>query len=442
VDKSISTTAAACSVAAGRWWPLFEQVIGRIAVRFRRVESRLSARAFVAGLLSAVERKNCWWLAEQAGHRSPRRMQRLLGEAVWDAEVVRDDVRGFVVDQLAHPDAVLICDETGFLKKGRASVGVQRQYSGTAGRIENSQVAVFLSYASARGRALIDRRLYVPRSWIEDPDRCAVAGIPDGLAFATKPQLAWQMIAACLAAGITVGFVTGDECYGRDPSLRANLRTARVGYVLAVARNQHTTLSAGLRERVDTTEKNLSHLAWQRYSCGKGSKGPRFYDWAFVHIDEPTPGVHSLLVRRNRAGDLAFYLCWTPAPVPLSALVTAAGARWAVEETFQIGKGQVGLDHYQCRTWTAWHRFTVLAMAALAILVAIAAAQPPPQPGLAPLSVPEARRLLITLARPTITDPRVTLAWSLWRRRHRATAEASHHKHRMIIESEHVSTRT
>jgi hypothetical protein len=158
VDKSISTTAAACSVAVGRWWPLFEQVTERIAVRFRRAESRLTARAFVAGLLSAVERKNCWWLAQQAGHRSPRRMQRLLGEAVWDAEAVRDDVRAFVVEQLAHPDAVLICDETGFLKKGRASAGVQRQYSGTAGRIENSQVAVFLSYASARGRALIDRR--------------------------------------------------------------------------------------------------------------------------------------------------------------------------------------------------------------------------------------------------------------------------------------------
>jgi SRSO17 transposase len=417
---------------------LFEQMTDRIGARFRRVESRLSARAFVAGLLSPVERKNCWWLAEAAGHRSPRRLQRLLGEAVWDAEAVRDDVRGFVIAQLAHPDAVLIADETGFVKKGRASAGVQRQYSGTAGRIENSQVAVFLSYASPLGRALIDRRLYVPRSWIEDPDRCATAGIPADLAFATKPQLAWEMIAATLAAGYLVGFFTGDECYGRDPVLRAKLREHQIGYVVAVARNQHVTLSAGLRERVDVTEINLSAASWQRYSCGKGSKGPRFYDWALVHIDEHGPGVHSLLIRRNRAGELAFYLCWTPMPTSLRALVTAAGARWAVEETFQIGKGQVGLDHYQCRTWTAWHRYTVLAMAALAVLVAIATAEPPPPAGLAALSVPEARRLLTTLTSIT-TDLEATIAWSQWRRRHIATARASHYKHRMIIESEHVN---
>jgi SRSO17 transposase len=431
-------TAAGSRVAVRRWWPLFEQVTDRIAVRFRRVESRLTARAFLEALLSAVERKNCWWLAEQAGHRSPRRMQRLLGEAVWDAEAVRDDVRAFVVEQLADPDAVLICDETGFIKKGRASAGVQRQYSGTAGRIENSQVAVFLSYASPRGRALVDRRLYVPRSWIDDPERCAAAGIPADLAFATKPQLAWDMIAAALGAGIRVGFVTGDECYGRDPALRVHLREHEVGYVLAIARNQRTQLSAGLRERVDVTEANLSALVWQRYSCGPGSKGPRFYDWAIVHIDGDDPGEHRLLIRRNRAGELAYYLCWTPTPVPLSALVRAAGARWAVEESFQIGKGQVGLDHYQCRTWTAWHRFTILAMAALAILVAIAAAQPAPPDGVAPLTVPETRRLLTILTSTTI-DPRAAIGWSLWRRRHIANARTSHYKRRMIIESEHVN---
>jgi SRSO17 transposase len=364
-------------------------------------------------------------------------MQRLLGEAAWDAEAVRDDVRAFVVEQLVHPDAVLICDETGFVKKGRASAGVQRQYSGTAGRIENSQVAVFLSYASPRGRALVDRRLYVPQSWIDDTDRCAAAGIPGDLEFATKPQLAWHMIADALAAGIRVAFVTGDECYGRDPRLRANLRACEVGYVLAIARNQRTQLTPGLRERVDITEANLTRLAWQRYSCGPGSKGPRFYDWAIVHIDGD-PGEHRLLIRRNHAGELAYYLCWTPTPVPLSALVRAAGARWAVEESFQIGKGQVGLDHYQCRTWTAWHRFTVLAMAALAVLVAITAAQPPPPDGLAPLTVPEIRRLLTILTSTTI-DPHKAIGWSHWRRRHIAGARISHHKHRMIIESEHIN---
>jgi len=439
VDKRISAAAAAASVVACRWRPLFEQVMDRVAGRFGRIEPRLCARAFVSGLMSAIERKNCWWLAEAAGHRNPYRMQELLGRAVWDAEAVRDDVRAFVAEQLAHPNAVLIVDETGFVKKGRRSAGVQRQYSGTAGRIENSQVAVFLSYASRHGRALIDRRLYVPRSWIDDPDRCAGAGIPTDVGFATKPALAWQMIAAALAAGIIVGFVTGDECYGRDPHLRAQLRAHRIGYVLAVARNQYTTLSPGLRERADATQAHLSAASWQRYRCGPGSKGPRFYDWALVHADADDPGVHSLLMRRNRAGELAFYLCWTPTPVPLSALVGAAGARWAVEEAFQTAKGQVGLDHYQCRGWTAWHRFTVLAMAALAILVATAATQPDPPPALAPLTVPETRRLINALTS-RHANPHTALAWSWWRRHHHAIAQASHTKHRMIIEYGQLTT--
>jgi len=242
------------------------------------------------------------------------------------------------------------------------SVGVQRQYCGTAGRIENSQVAVFLSYASAHGRALIDRRIYLPQSWIDDPGRCQVAGVPDEVGFATKPALAIDMIDAALDAGIAVGFVTGDECYGRDPQLRATLQRREVGYVLAVARNFYAQVTTATREGVDVTEAWLAAQAWQRRSAGKGSKGERFYDWAWVAIHDDTPGHHSLLMRRNRAGELAFYRCWTPQPVPLSTLITVAGTRWAVEENFQIAKGQVGLDEYQVRRYDAWYRHITLAV--------------------------------------------------------------------------------
>jgi SRSO17 transposase len=419
--------------------PVFEQVTAMIAGRFARVLSWLTARDFLLGLLSASERKTCWQLAEAAGHARPSRMQRLLRDAVWDAEQVRDDLRTLVTDRLFHSDAVLIVDETGFLKKGTGSVGVQRQYCGTAGRIENSQVAVFLSYATPHARVLIDRRLYLPASWTDDPARCQAAGVPEGISFDTKPALAMQMIASALAAGIAVGFVTGDECYGRDPALRTFLREQQVGYVLAVARNQHTRIDTHLRERVDVTERWLSAQAWQRYACGQGSKGPRFYDWAWVHIHDDAPGVHSLLIRRNRKGELAFYLTWTPHPVPLSALITAAGMCWCVEESFQICKGQVGLDHYQCRGWTPWHRYTILAMLAMAVLTLITAKTSTATATLIPLTVPETRRIVnAVLARPA--DLILMQAWSAWRRHHQARARASHHKHRHQLETTWSST--
>lgn len=430
--------AAACSVSPAAWRQVLDEVLDRLACRFGRIEPRLVARDFVAGLLSPVGSKNCWQLAEAAGHARPSRMQRLLRDAVWDAEQVRDDLRSFVVRQLHHPDAVLVADETGFLKKGTGSAGVQRQYCGTAGRIENSQVAVFLAYASPNGRALIDRRLYMPRSWVSDPDRCAAAGVPAGLEFATKPRLAQEMIEAALDAGVKVKFVTGDECYGRDPGLRIALQQRGIGYVLAVARNHYAQIANRLKERVDVTESWLSQQAWQRYSCGAGSKGERFYDWAWVTIHDHTPGQHSLLIRRNRAGELAFYRCWTPQPVPLSALVKTAGARWAVEETFQQAKGQVGLDQYQCRGWTAWHRFTVLAMLALAVLTVIAAQNRCATASQIALTVPEIRRIMsIFLTQPqNLTH---ILQWSAWRRRHQAQAKTSHYRRRVSIESEHVT---
>ena len=345
VDISISTAvAAAHSVAIAGWRQVFEQAIDRISVRFTRIEPRLTVRDFLLGLLAPIERKNCWWLAEYAGHRRPSRMQRLLRDVVWDADAVRDDLRAFVVEHLYHPDAVLIVDETGFLKKGTCSVGVQRQYCGTAGRIENAQVAVFLSYASPRGRALIDRRIYLPKSWIDDPARCQVAGLPEGTEFATKPAQAVQMIEAALDAGVRVAMVTGDECYGRDPRLRTALQIRGVGYVLAVARNHYTHVTTTVKERVDVTQAWLSAQAWQRRSAGRGSKGERFYDWAWVGIHDDSPGSHRLLIRRNRAGELAFSRGWTPHPVPLSTLITTAGTRWAVEENFQIAKDDMRRD--------------------------------------------------------------------------------------------------
>lgn len=414
--------------AVGR---VLDEVLGLVAGRFRRVEARLVARDMVRGLLGAVERKNCWQLAEAAGHPRPSRMQRLLREAVWDAEAVTADLRGLVVDRLAHPGGVLVVDETGFLKKGVHSVGVQRQYCGTAGRVENSQVAVFLAYASVRGRALIDRRLYVPKSWTGDPERCRRAGI-DGVPFATKPALAAQMIDAAVAAGVQVGYVTADEAYGRDPSLRTRLHHLGIGYVMAVARNHYTQVTTRLKERVDVTEAWLSRLAWQRYSCGPGSKGERFYQWAWVGIHDDAPGTHSLLIRRNSSGQLAFYRCWTPQPAPLSTLVRVAGARWAVEETFQIAKGQVGLDQYQCRGWTPWHRFTTLAMIALAVLALTTAAlaDTTTTTSMIALTVPETRRLINALTHHRPPDPTHHLRWSHWRRRHQARARASHYRRR------------
>ncbi|MFF0448092.1 IS701 family transposase [Streptomyces sp. NPDC004609] len=415
--------------------------MARIAGRFGRVEPRACARAYVLGLLSKTERKNCWQLAEQAGLARPGPMQRLLRYARWDADAVRDDVRAYAVDHLGTDGAVLIVDETGFLKKGRASAGVQRQYTGTAGRIENAQVGVFLALATSRGRALIDRRLYLPgQSWCSDPERRQAAGIPDEVQFATKPRLAWDMIAAALDAGVKAPWVTGDEAYGQDPHLRAALEARGTGYVLAVARSTRVRINHGRTPvRADTLAERLPATAWQRHSAGPGAKGPRYYDWAWIHTGT---GEHRhLLVRRNRiSGELAFYLCWSPTKVPLSELVRVAGVRWSVEECFQAAKSQVGLDHYQVRNWTAWHRHITLAMLALAFLTAVAADAAPQRPtgphhparsrDPIALTVPEIRHLLTTVFGPPAATAARLLHWSTWRRRHQATARHSHYQRR------------
>jgi SRSO17 transposase len=436
VDKTeYRAIAAAHSASPAQFWDVFDEVTGRIAGRFSRVEPRRNARDLLLGLLSPIERKNGWWLAEHAGHISPDLMQRLLRTAVWDDRQVRAEGWKFVVERLGDAaSGVLIADETGYLKKGRHSAGVQRQYTGTAGRIENTQVGVFLSYASRHGRALVDARLYMPRSWMADPDRRATAGIPADLEFATKPQLALQMIEDALDAGVQARFVTADEAYGLDPFLRTALQRRGTGYVLAVARNHRIAITGAVRERVDATAAQLPDTAWRRYQCGPGSKGPRYYDWAWIAITDTEPGCHSLLVRRASDGELAFYRCWTPQPVTLSTLIRVAGARWAVEETFQLAKGQIGLDHYQCRQWTAWYRFTTLAMLAMAILTALAALAPPPPTGLIALTVAEVRRLVNALILTHPAEPRLILHWSLWRRHHQKRAQISHFKRRHDLE--------
>jgi SRSO17 transposase len=319
---------------------MFDELMFLVAGRFTRAEPRRTAREFVLGLLSPVERKNCWQLAEQAGHADPQAMQRLLRTAAWDADAVRDDLRAFVAERLGDAAGVLICDETGFLKKGTGSVGVQRQYSGTAGRIENSQVGVFLSCASARGRALIDRRVYLPKSWTSDRPRCTAAGVPADVEFAAKPDLALEMISAAVAAKMPAGWVAGDEVYGDNGAFRAGIAKLGLGYVLAVSCDHRIPAFPGGRRRLraDQIAAALPAGCWQRVSAGTGSKGPRWYEWAWASAHQPG---HSLLIRRGSTGELAFYRCWAPAPVPLSALVHVAGTRWAVEEGFQAAKSQV-----------------------------------------------------------------------------------------------------
>ncbi len=408
--------------------------MGRLAPRFARVEPRRRVRAFLLGLLAGLPRTNCWSIAEHAGEASPDRMQHLLAGAVWDADAVREDLRGYVVEHLGDPEAVLVVDETGDVKKGAATVGVQRQYTGTAGRVENAQVGVYLAYASRVGYAFIDRALYLPKSWTGDPARCAAAGVPDDVPFATKPAQARQMIARALDAGTPARWVAGDEVYGVDPGLRAELVGRRVGYVLAVAKDHRISTGIGVR-RADEWARRLPTQAWQQLSAGTGAKGERFYDWALVETidaaaDPDRTGCHWLLIRRNRrTGELAFYRAYSPTPVPLRALVRVAGSRWQIEESFQSSKELAALDEHQVRRWDSWHRWTILAMLAHAFLSAMTATQPPPDPdsGLIPLTRNEIRRLFTAAITP-IQKAAHVLHWSIWRRRHQARARASHYR--------------
>ena len=432
-----TAVAAAYRVDARRWSELFEALLDTIEARFARPEPRRRVRDFLAGLLAPLPVKNCWTIAEHAGDQGPGGMQDLIGRASWDDAEVRADVRDFVAARLGHPDGVLLVDETGDLKKGTHTVGVQRQYSGTAGKIENCQLAVHLSYAAPAGRTLLDVALYLPKSWTEDPQRRREAGVPDTVTFATKPQLARRLIEAALAGGLPCRWVAGDEAYGGDPNLAAALRGHRLGYVLTVACSHRVPTGLGVF-RADQLATDLPKQAWQRISAGPGAKGFRYYDWAFITlpqaVDQHT-GHHWLLIRRNRTtGELAFYRCWSPELVALHHLVAVAGRRWSIEESFQATKTGLGLDQHQHRRWKAWHRWTTLVIAAHAFLAAATTASTESPDGLIDITVNELRRLFHALIiEPARRVPDV-IAWSIFRRRHQNSAKTSHYTRQALTE--------
>src|SRR5712692_2750064 len=361
--------------AQAAWSESFNELFAQVAGEFRNAAVRRHGRAYLLGLLSQTERKNGWTLAEFAGDASPDGLQRLLNFSPWDQDACRDAVRWYVVRHLGDPGAVLAVDETGFLKKGRMSAGVARQYTGTAGRVESCQVGVFLAYAAPDGsRALTDRELYLPEKWTGDRDRCRSAGIGDEVAFATKPQLAEKMIGRAVEAGVPFAWVAGDEVYGGNPGLRSWLEGEGISYVMAVACSEMITTAAG-RMRAGELAALVPASGWQRLSCADGSKGPRLYDWALIGTTSPA---HQLLARRSltpgeKGGlELAYFLCWSPRPVTLAELVAVAGARWAVEDCFAEAKNETGLDHYQVRRYRAWYRHVTLSMLAHAFLAVTA----------------------------------------------------------------------
>lgn len=348
----------------------------RLAPYFERAEPRQRALAYLRGLLSPAERKNSWQLAEVSGDATPYGLQHLLRRALWDPEAVRDELRRYVVQHLGDAAAVLVIDETGFLKKGRHSAGVARQYSGTAGRIENCQIGVFVGYASRHGHTLLDRELYLPAEWTNDRARCQQAGIAADRGFATKPALAKEMLQRTLAAGVPARWVTGDSVYGDDRRLRMWLEAQPQAHVLAVSGKEYVWLDVRQRQ-VKTILAALPTEGWTRLSAGEGAKGPRWYDWRWLPLAEPLePNWRRwLLVRRSVSDsqDLQAYVVFAPQETPLAEVVRVAGTRWTIEQLFEAAKGEVGLDHYEVRSWTGWFRHITLAMWALALLTVLRA---------------------------------------------------------------------
>jgi SRSO17 transposase len=336
----------------------------------------------VRALLSDAERKNGWQVAEHLGEATPDGVQHLLARADWNADAVRDDLLGYVAEHLGAPDGVLIVDETGFLKKGTKSCGVARQYTGTAGRIENAQVGVFLGYAATKGRALLDRALYLPKEWTADTGRRKGAGIPAGVAFATKIVLARRMVDRAVAAGVPARWVTADAVYGSDYHFRATAEGHGLGYVVGVRTD--FTVWAGFRQvRVNALLPEVPAGAWQRLSCGDGAKGPRVYDWALLRTNSPEPREYArwVLIRRSVSDptEVAYFACGGPPGTTLDELVLVAGARWAIEDLFELAKGDCGLDEYEVRGWTGWHRHVTLSLFALAVVAVIRSRLPAPR---------------------------------------------------------------
>ena len=357
------------------WAGELDRLGERLGHLFARSEPRRRALGYLKALCGDAERKNAWQVAEYLGEPDPTGVQHLLGRASWDADGLRDELSRYARDHLHDARGVLVIDETGFLKKGEKSAGVQRQYSGTAGRIENCQVGVFLAFAGKCGRALIDRELYLPEVWA-DPDRRREAKVPEGVDFATKPRLAERMLSRAWASGWEVPWVTADEVYGNDTEFRRFLERNHQPYVLAVKCDLRL-FDGSTRRRADEIASGLPAGSWRRASAGEGAKGPREYDWsvrAFGGVGEDGSRLW-LLVRRHpgRSDERAYYLCRGPSRTARRELVRVAGARWAVEECFQRAKKECGLDHYEVRSWVGWYRHVTLSMLALAMLGVIRA---------------------------------------------------------------------
>lgn len=343
----------------------------RIAHRFGRSEPREQVMAYLRGLLSPLERKTGWQLAEEAGDMTPDRMQRLLYGAKWDADAVRDDLQDYVVEHFGDPDGVLVLDETGFLKKGNRSAGVQRQYTGTAGKIENCQIGVFLAYVTRRGRALIDRALYLPESWTGDPERLRRAKVPESVRFETKPAQGRAMLAHALSRGVPASWVTGDEVYGRDGKLRGFLEARRLGFALAIPSNYQMPCGSTPVTAAELAAE-LPASAWKRLRTGEGTKGPIESDWAVRRLDAcKQEGFEACLLVRRTPGprpEMTYYWAFGPTSTSLAKFAGVAVTRRQVEECFERAKTEVGLDQYEVRLWPGWHRHMTLAMFAVAYL--------------------------------------------------------------------------
>lgn len=442
-----------------QWAHHLTQLHARLTPYVARPEPRRRILSYLQGILSHTPRKNGWQIAEHAREATPYGMQRLLSHAVWDANGVRDEVRAYVLEHLGLVDAVVVIDETSFLKRGAKSAGVGRQYCGTTGQVENCQVGVFLAYVTAHGHSLIDRELYLPLDWCEDQQRCRAAGIPTSTRFHTKPELAVQMLARLQHAQLPIGWVVADTVYGSNPELRTWCERQHYSYVLAIPCNEPVGILTpdGRRRRVEVAQVEeclLSAQDWQRISMNQGTKGPRFFDWALVPILSGwhDDGTHWLLLRRCLQEPMkrTFYLVFAPAGTTLQQMVHAIGARWEIEVDFENSK-DLGLDHYEVRSFIGWYRHITLVMLAYAFLTGICTHHPaaaslscspllptavaraaPVRPLLA-LTVPDVRHLLGCLIWPAACNVKLVLSWSRFRRHHQIRASYFHTRRRLLL---------
>ena len=431
------------------WTYALLQLHSRIAARFARPEPRRRVLAYLQGLLSATERKNGWQLAEQAREATPYGMQRLLSQAVWDVDGVRDDVRTYALEHLGRQGPIVVIDETSFPKRGKHSAGIQMQYCGTTGQVENCQVGVFLDYVTPRGHTLIDRELYLPLGWTEDQERRRAAGIPADVRFQTKCELAQQMLARLCKADVPLSWVVADTVYGGNLDLRNWLEAHQYSYVLAVACTEPVgMLTPCGRRRVEVAQGEALQLHdhdWQRLALGQGTKGERLFDWAAVPLLHrwKDDGRHWLLIRRcvDDPTKKAYYLVFAPQGTTLPEMVQAIGARWCIEQDFETAK-ELGLDHYEVRSWTGWYRHITLCLLAHAFLTGLCvqdtlasdgSAMTPEGQGLLPLTVPEVRHVLGHLVWPAPSSVKLILGWSWWRRCHQRRASLFHRRRRCQV---------